>query len=308
MPGEPWNKGGGEWQRLCVRILKAKFPDGAFVDVPDRVGGDGGIEGFTRDGTAYQCYASEELLNLEELTVRQKRKITEDTAKLKNNATLLSKLFGATVIRKWVLLVPCWEDKSLLVHANKKAAEVASSKLPFVDPSFQIAICTLEDYEEQTTLLGLRRPLTLEIDPGDLPPTAVEEWIKNSGNALVDNLDRKCRAIHADPANAARAREVFIKQMLKGQNTLERLRSRNPDFYEEASRLKRRLEEFLESESMIEDTQPPEKLRATLNEFQEELKKTLVGLDTTTVKHISFEAIVDWLTRCPLDFPSRKGA
>lgn len=304
MPGEKWTKSGDEWQELVVRILKTKFPDGKFVEIPDRVNGDGGIEGFTRDGTVYQCYASEELVDVAELTKRQKGKITTDLGKLQKNAVAFESILGITKIKRWVIVVPSWFDKSLVVHANKKAEEVIALGLSFIDPSFQISICTLEDYQEQISILGRNRKAFIDITPADISPVAVEEWIKTSDGDHLDNLSRKCRALQPNAALALQTRDAFIKQYLQGQNALEKLRSQHPDFFNDAVRLKRKMEAFLDSESLICDTQPAQKLRAALNEFECDLQALLPSLDKATIKHITFEAVIDWLVRCPLRFPA----
>lgn len=303
MPGDHWKKSGWEWQELIIRILKAKYPPGEFVEVPDRVGGDCGVEGFGRDGMAYQCYACEGPLDLRQLTISQKRKMTEDIAKLRKNASALSGIFGTTKISRWIFVVPYWDDKSLVVHANKKASELLKDGLPFIDGSFQIAICTQDDYETETTLLALNRTPCIDIEPAELSPTAVDEWMKSSGDDYRGNLSNKCRVLQPDPKLALQMQVAFIRKLLQGQNALEKLRSRTPDLYQEAVRLKRKTEEFLDAESLMADAQPPEKLRTTLDEFQRNLRERLPGVDQATLKHVGFEAVVDWLVRCPLNFP-----
>src|SRR5262245_61614001 len=112
MPGERWNSNSEEWQQLIVSLLRLRYALGDFVEVPDTVRGDCGIEGFSRDGNAFQCYAPEgEPLSAAELTAKQKRKIRTDLEKLRLNASRLEGLVGLTIFHRWVLLVPRWVDK-----------------------------------------------------------------------------------------------------------------------------------------------------------------------------------------------------
>ena len=48
---------GTTWERRVKTWLRLRYPGGDFEEVPADHGGDWGIEGFSRDGIAYQCYA-----------------------------------------------------------------------------------------------------------------------------------------------------------------------------------------------------------------------------------------------------------
>ncbi|WP_145724546.1 MULTISPECIES: hypothetical protein [unclassified Nocardioides] len=54
--------------------------------LPAQMGGDYGIEGFSTDGIAYQCYADQDSLGLRARTDKQKKKLYDDTVKLKTHA------------------------------------------------------------------------------------------------------------------------------------------------------------------------------------------------------------------------------
>ena len=56
---------GNEWQQLICRLLIHRYGL-QFEMVPDGHGGDLGIEGFSRDGCAYQCYAPDEPISVAE--------------------------------------------------------------------------------------------------------------------------------------------------------------------------------------------------------------------------------------------------
>src|SRR5438477_81515 len=136
MPGRRWLGSPDEWQQLVVKLLKMRYSTGEFIEVPDTVHGDCGIEGFGRDGKAYQCYAAEEPLSTAELTKRQKVKISRDLGKLKTNAPTLLSICGTTRLRHWIFVVPRWEDKDLQAYAEEKATEIRHAGLAFIAPDF----------------------------------------------------------------------------------------------------------------------------------------------------------------------------
>src|SRR5579863_6621102 len=124
MPGQIWAKSPDEWQELIVRLLVIKFGIGNFVEIPDKTKGDCGLEGFTRCGKAFQCYVAEEPVEAAELTKRQKRKISTDIRKLNKYKTDLVGILGKTVLERWILVVPRWEDKVLLSHAEEELEKI----------------------------------------------------------------------------------------------------------------------------------------------------------------------------------------
>ena len=136
MPCSAWSGNSEEWQKLVVQLLKLRYKLGDFVEVPDAVQGDCGLEGFGRDGGAFQCYAAEKPYDTKQLTTRQKNKVTTDLGKLQKNAVFMQGALGITKIRRWILVVPHWEDKQLQVHAQAKATELLSKGLSFLDPKF----------------------------------------------------------------------------------------------------------------------------------------------------------------------------
>ena len=54
---------GEEWEQRVQLYLKRRYGPGEYVHLPAKHLGDFGIEGFSRDGLAYQCYAAQEPLS-----------------------------------------------------------------------------------------------------------------------------------------------------------------------------------------------------------------------------------------------------
>ena len=77
-----------EWQDHVNRILVVHYhgTEHTYQMVPDKVQGDGGLEGFATDGHVYQCYCDQDSVSTADRTRKQKRKITQDLAKLENIA------------------------------------------------------------------------------------------------------------------------------------------------------------------------------------------------------------------------------
>ena len=121
MPGQEWGDSPEEWQERIILLLKRRYGATGFQEIPDRDRGDYGLEGFARDGSAYQCYAAEEPLSTKDLYNKQRIKINKDLNTFKDKQTDLLKIFGPTKISCWILLVPRWESKDLLKYAEKKS-------------------------------------------------------------------------------------------------------------------------------------------------------------------------------------------
>jgi len=160
---------GNDWQKYIIRLLKMRYAVGEFQEVPDRHRGDFGIEGFSRDGRAYQCYAAQEPLATNDRYVAQRDKISTDIKKFIDNKDELIKLFGPTKIARWILAVPTFDSGPLVQHAEKKAAEVRGAGLSYVSADFCISIVTDEDFETERAKL-----LRLGLEQLQLVPKALQ--------------------------------------------------------------------------------------------------------------------------------------
>src|SRR5687768_1663396 len=85
---------GGEWQRLCLNVLRVKYGDD-LVPVPDVHHGDAGLEAFTLGGMAFQSYSPREPLGVKQRYEKHRNKMTEDIGKFIANKQTLAGMFGA---------------------------------------------------------------------------------------------------------------------------------------------------------------------------------------------------------------------
>lgn len=302
MPGEIWKEGPEEWQRLIVRLLKLRYSIGAFLEIPDTVQGDYGLEGFSRDGVAIQCYAAEEPCEVAKLTKAQKAKITTDIGKLDLYQTDLAKLLSPTKIHTWILVVPRWEDKSVLAHAEKKLSELRCKKLPFISEDCSAAIVTLDDFIIERQKLATTWSGCLEVDVVSPDDGELIDWAGNN-DPLLKNLSRKALILTSgNDEKAKRFRDLSIQHYLRGQNALQSMQVRYPQLYEYAFKVKSAREEKLEYDSFISDSTAKETITQVKATLLKELSERLPGLAASSLDTLVQEAIADWLLRCPLDF------
>jgi hypothetical protein len=301
MPGKLWSHGGDEWQKHILTLLKRKYgPE--FVEIPDEDRGDYGLEGFSRNGYVYQCYVAENPLNKQMLYTRQRDKISRDIRKFIENKDGLLEILGPTKISNWILVVPYWNTKELLKHAENKAKEVRELCLPHVKDNFYITV-VVEDYFAVELAQILDCGLTkLLIEPDDLSQSICYDYI-DCNNELVNNLERKVKLLANNFETRERLKVKFISYFIRGQNVLYKLNSQYPELYSKAQKIKGYREEFLETSSMISRCKPADIFNETIENYKQELTEELKGLEPHTIEILTYEAISDWLLRCPLDFP-----
>ena len=140
---------GNAFEETCWGLLRRRYPPEKLVYLPATMGGDCGIEGFSADGIAYQCYADRDSLTLRHRTDKQKDKLYNDTEKLKKHAARLTGLLGEIKIEYLFLMVPQYHAVELVAYANIRAKVVIDYRLPFIGAGFAIRIKTPEDYLQE---------------------------------------------------------------------------------------------------------------------------------------------------------------
>ncbi|WP_437954792.1 hypothetical protein WME76_24855 [Sorangium sp. So ce119] len=283
-------------------MLKMRYALGDFQEVPDRHRGDFGIEGFSRDGRAYQCYAPLEPLATNARYENQRDKIATDIKKFIDNKDDLVKVFGPTKIARWVLAVPTFDSGPLVQHAEKKAAEVRAASLPYVASDFCISIVTEDDFEaERAKLLrlGLEQ---LHIAPKVLQVSDTADWATQNSSLLGTLESKLARVPTFTSAKRGTLRERLLQHYLQGQDILDTLKNKYSDVFEAAIRTKGAREAFLETHCLMAEDTPQRLLSKTLEDFKRELMKFEM-MTEQMAEALAYEALADWLMRCPLDFP-----
>jgi hypothetical protein len=296
---------GRDWEAKIQKLLKLRYKLGDYQEIPDKHVGDFGLEGFSRDGCAFQCYAAEEPVSTQELYEKQRKKIAQDIKKFIDNRKQLEKIFDGVSIHYWLLVVPRFDSAQLVAYARSKAEEVRLAKLPYVADDFHIGIVTDENFAPEIQTLARSGGIQLELPLADPDPKELEEWAKNNSPS-ISTMDRKIKNIKTLTSQKQRSkfRDEMIRHFLVGQNALSRLKTTYPDLYEEVVKLKDEKESFLVVESLLSADPPNKTLTDTITTFTNTLEAKLPGVAGKAAKTFAFEAASDWLLRCPLDFPA----
>lgn len=297
------NWAGDDWQEHVLLLLKRHYGPGWFQEIPDQDRGDCGLEGFSHDGCAYQCYAAQEPLSIEDLVTNQKRKITRDIKKFCDNAGDLKKFFGPLLIGCWVFVVPRFPSKEVIKHGEKKAEEVRSLKLSIAKSDFCVRIITDDVFAVERKLIyetGLKK---IKVNGEQVPHKEIEKW-STSKTPLVAKLDQKIQKVKpvASADQKAAWRSEMIRHYITGQNVISKLNHNYSDLYEAVLRCKDEQEQFLAVECMTATGLPAQTLRDTIGKYEGTLVKRVPGIDEHTARLLAMEAVSDWLLRCPLDF------
>jgi hypothetical protein len=297
---------GEEWEKRIQSLLKRYYGPSNYQELPARHGGDFGIEGYSTDGCAYQCYAKQEPCTTLELYESQRDKITVDIGKFISNKTSLTTLFGSTMIRRWILIVPRYESSKLAQHASKKAGEVLEKGLPYISSDFKIMVSTDSPFEKEINELTSSGVLDVEVNPERI---TVREKDRNSwsitNDNLVVNLHAKANRIPKLSTDNKKT-EIFKNEMmdnyLRGQNLLGEFNENFPDLYVKINKCKQAYERHLQMISLVMEEQPSTHFLKTTEEYSFELQKSVPNLPPEIITMLKLEAISDWLMRCPLDF------
>ncbi|AFZ61169.1 hypothetical protein H6G54_29005 [Anabaena cylindrica FACHB-243] len=294
---------GEEWEKYIQLLLKRHYGPGNYQEIPAKHCGDFGIEGYSTEGHTYQCYAPSEPCTTQHRYELQRDKITTDIGKFIRNKSELIKVFGGTVISRWILVVPVSESATLVQHASKKAEEVLKAGLPYVSNNFKIIVSTdscFEKEKKELTNIGL---IDIHTPSVEIEPELRESWLETN-NKLVNNLNYKAKKISklSDNERIEKFKHLMIDNYLQGQNLLESLNKNYPDLYATIDNCKRSHERYLEMMSSINDNPANQHLSQALKEYESNLQKSIPNLPPATIQKLSCEAVSDWLMRCPLNF------
>lgn len=294
-----WN--GREWQDYCLRLLRARYANHQLQEVPDRDRGDLGLEAFTHDGVAFQCYAAEEPLEVKELYAKQRDKLTQDLNKLNNpkkREELIALLKGVK-IHTYVYLVSRNASKELVKHAQAKAQEVLGWNLPFIADNFSITIETDDNYDcERDKIWSIPRQL---IDDRPIDGSEIEKWQEQNKPLLVD-AQRKLGGLRLVDEHLSAALRTLLGQYLQGENMLTSLRTSFPDGWQAVARAKSAKEDLLALEYPPGAAETLADLKSIAEELAKEISVAAPTVDQLSARALAWSFVADWIFRCPLDF------
>jgi hypothetical protein len=296
---------GNDWESLVQKLLKLRYKLGEYQEIPAKHRGDFGLEGFSRDGCAFQCYAAQEPLSTNDLYEKQRNKIAQDIRKFIDNRDSLEEVFDGTKIKRWLLVVPRFDSAPLVAYTHSKAKEVRQARLPYVADDFHIGVVTDDGFTPEIQALARLGSVQLDLPLTSPDPQELDDWAKEHSPSIT-RMEKKLIKIKtiSNPEQRSLLRSEMIRHFLVGQNALKRLKLTYPDLYEEVIRLKDAKEEYLAVESLLSAGPPNKTLTDTINNFETSLMEKLPGVASSITRAFAFEAASDWLLRCPLDFPS----
>ena len=230
--------------------------------------------------------------------------MTADIGKLMKNESGLLKILGDIRIRIWNFVLPFWNNKELLIHANRKAEDVRKRDPQHVAKDFRISVITGDEFALEFRTLANQD--IYQFDVKDVPDSVagVAKWFDdNKGLDMAENLTRKSTVIAQ--GKSEQMRQKFLNQMVKdyvdGQIVLGRLESELPEVYEDVIRRKTFREDELETECLTSTSVAGEFFNATLGAYKSTLRG-VSGISPLAADVLAREAVSDWLLRCPLEF------
>lgn len=291
-----------EWEAWINRLLKLKYAF-QYQPVPAGNRGDFGMEGFsTRDGCVFQCYAPEEPLTTERRYEKHRDKMTRDTEKFVANSQHLTRLFANLPVRQWILVVPLYDDKQLLIHAAARTHYIKQKQLSYVAPDFHVLVADETFFEQELATMSQIGSIPEPLPSQPLALSEVHQWFDSNPEPL-STLNRKLGAIpRLNATLLAKFRMDLLERYARGLNVLRGYHENYPDLADEIVKLKRDRASSLALECMLDPRPSNSVLLDVFNRHVLDLQTRLHGLPKTTAQSLGWEAVVEWLFNCPLEF------
>jgi hypothetical protein len=191
------------------------------------------------------------------------------------------------------LVVPVFDSKSLLEHASKKTKEVLAAALPYTKDDFQVHVADARDFAQQIAIRESAGSVQL------LPHVEAEDvamWEVDNNN-LLRELQRKTANLPME----TRTVPMLIKKYLEGQQLISDLEQKYFPLYRQFVRLKATEEENLALAALSSPKDTGTLIAGTRDLYCGRLAATLPKLAPSDVDTLGWEAVADWLMRCPLE-------
>lgn len=293
---------GDSFEEMFWNLLRRRYPPTDMTYMPATMGGDYGIEGFTSDGIAYQCYADRDSLTLRNRTDKQKKKLYDDTCKLKQYANKLEGVLDGLKIEHYFLVVPQYHAAELVAHAATRAKAVREYQLSFIGESFSIKIKTLRDYPAELTAALRDDDAKAVVPDTEIQIERIDSFCVERPE-LMEVLDAKLAVVAASRNNAdvASLRAQFIRAFLKKEHAMAVLRDW-PQTWEAVERRRQLRQEALELESELSPDSPNRRVLDLVQDYKNDLAVNVGGIGGPDAQRIAMGQVGEWLMRCPLHF------
>ncbi|MFT8247241.1 hypothetical protein [Roseomonas sp. BN140053] len=293
-----------EWELHAFGLLQDRHGATNVMKVPARHKGDFGIDYYCVSGrVAYQCYAVQEPVEVDDRATKQKAKITKDLNKFCSRAEV-AKLFVSSEVERWILVVPIHDSAQVNLHLSAKTKHVRSLNLSYVAPDFEVLVHDLEGFDPTSVATRAFHRQQISLPPQPATAAQISSWTQAS-NPLVSDLSRKLtkRIGPRDPAKLDAAVQDMVGLFLEKENTLDSLRRDAPHLHEALAAVISRHATRLSFYGSPEDATPYYILRSEVESLTAELKQSVPNFSDGSAQQIALGAIAEWLLRCPLDFP-----
>jgi hypothetical protein len=289
---------GDEWQVFIVKLLFIRFGSN-LVEVPDNHKGDCGIEAFSLDGCAFQCYSPEGPSAIADLAVKHKKKIYDDITKFCKNKKELAKIFGNTKIKRWIIVVPEHVSADVVKYCQAKTEEVRNlaEPLPYIADDFQIVVVEGNNYLAleiaQFTSTGgfLAEATDTAVSPDDVAS------FEQENNELMETLRHKISKLHLGESSEKKLISDLLRKHLEGGNAMTYYDENFPVISDKVRSVKRARSTALEIDSALKILT----ISDTRENFEAELIESVPGLGKSTALTLSYACVTEWLMLCPLD-------
>lgn len=301
MQNTKWGPFNGDlWEEMMQVILKSKYADSGYQNMPALPNGDFGLEGFTRTGDAFQCYCPAGDYDNKTLYEKVRDKISEDIPKLeKNESTLIGKL-GGVIIQRWILVTPKSPYNNILDHATKKRKEMRDKSLKILNPEFDILIWDGDYFSAEIQEYINRRTGKISYSESDSAFRFVND---PHDNIIAGNIDTKSRKIETVESRINRRKAQFQSDLIAGDELFRKIEKGDPITFQLIRRcidqVERELTFILLSYQDDNSVSLIIKLKALV---EERIEKDLPTLSVNEKSQISLYAISRWISFCPLDF------
>ena len=293
---------GNSWQDHVARLcrIECSLRGETYQPIPDKVNGDGGLEGITTDGEGYQCYADQDSVSTKDRVDKQKDKITTDLRKLKKYEEFWGSVFGTSKLKKWILVSPNVPDKAVVAHARKHARKVRAQNLPFIDASFEAFVVTDDHFQKAKDWRSKQSVTPLDLPPDDVSQKDLEQ-VKSE---FVANTERKLKQVlpTLTGASLAERRDEYLKWYLEHENVLAKVFSQDAELFERLKNFCAQQQETVKFESGVDDTPPNRRLTTVRKVLLDDLDRDFKMLGKATLNVVARGSIASWLGNCPLEF------
>ena len=295
---------GTSWERLCQNAFKLKF--GSLYQRMPASPGDYGIEGWTIDGMAFQCYCPEKNYTQDELRSAIQSKITRDVSKLKLYQTQIASRIGDTKIQKWLLVTPVFEHNNLHEHARKKEIEAREWELSILHDDFTILIQDAGYYA--TEFEQCRRSEGLPLQLG--PVVTAEDVLPQAPEEFEELIDRKNRVRLRDKAGLTSFETELQKfntltatKFLKCDEHLATIERTSPQAFQQIIRVIGHYAEEMQELQVAWVGEPNGLVEEVKTELGRRLEEDLKGtMGFSDARRLADLMVSRWLAVCQLDF------